>query len=663
MINNKSLKHLSEIFYRYKTSQSRQVVVYATLAIFSFILMLFCTKSSPLFAFNDWFDANIYFTMGKGLMNGRIPYVDLIDNKGPLLYLIYGIAWMIDHTGFFGVYLFQSVFVTVSVIFTYRLSLLFIKSRQIAFVAAVCSPMPMLFNRFYAAGYDFGGGGPDEICRALMIVSLFYFTLYYTKPEDYKPRHTFMQGCLFMCVFLIKFNLVVFWTGFLISIFCELVYKKKFDFLLKHVTRFLLGVFITDLPYLIYGIVTKSLKSFWNTYFLYNSLYVNPNSNPVLKAVRSLLSAIRTIGGLDLLGFCLLFSIGFVFVFFVCKTGFKVGYSISLLILFTVTYFTMMRFATIHITFTISLIFGIVALGVFVDQYAKQSKFSLIKTFTATVLVMIVTIGINKLVKYEFFLTENQTAQQEMAEVLWQRTRNESPTLLEINSLDSGFYTAAGIIPEEPFFFVYNINHADYPYPRDAQRKAVTEGHSEFVITNTYENISLNPYNIRRLYNEIYVLQGTGYQCNIFYRLFQLKPHTSFDENFSSKLIGVESNTNYSPEALAAIYDNDDTTQWITGGALQSGDYLIFEFNENVTYNTIYMAVDGYYDCPITLSTSVSTDGKEWQEAPLIFIDNFGNVRFEDSVYRYLKLTANDSAQECWIIAEIYFGYTKGDAN
>lgn len=51
--------------------------VYLAFMLLSLLLMLFCTKSSPLFAFNDWFDANVYFTMGKGMMNGRVPYQGL----------------------------------------------------------------------------------------------------------------------------------------------------------------------------------------------------------------------------------------------------------------------------------------------------------------------------------------------------------------------------------------------------------------------------------------------------------------------------------------------------------------------------------------------------------------------------------------------------------
>ena len=54
--------------------------------IFSFLLMFFCTRSSPLYRFNGWCDINAYYTMGKGLFNGKIIYKELFDHKGPLLY-------------------------------------------------------------------------------------------------------------------------------------------------------------------------------------------------------------------------------------------------------------------------------------------------------------------------------------------------------------------------------------------------------------------------------------------------------------------------------------------------------------------------------------------------------------------------------------------------
>ena len=76
--------------------------------IWSFIsavcVLLFTTRSSVLFACNNWDDANSYFTMGKGMMNGLVIYRDLYDQKGPFLYLLYGIAYLISNKSFQGVF-------------------------------------------------------------------------------------------------------------------------------------------------------------------------------------------------------------------------------------------------------------------------------------------------------------------------------------------------------------------------------------------------------------------------------------------------------------------------------------------------------------------------------------------------------------------------------
>ena len=79
------------------------------LIIWSFVcaavILLFTTRSSVLFLCNNWDDANSYFSMGKGMMNGLVIYRDLYDQKGPYLYLLYGIAYLISHKTFFGVFL------------------------------------------------------------------------------------------------------------------------------------------------------------------------------------------------------------------------------------------------------------------------------------------------------------------------------------------------------------------------------------------------------------------------------------------------------------------------------------------------------------------------------------------------------------------------------
>lgn len=38
------------------------------------------------------------------MMNGKVLYRDIYEQKGPLLYVVYGLAWLISHDSFIGAY-------------------------------------------------------------------------------------------------------------------------------------------------------------------------------------------------------------------------------------------------------------------------------------------------------------------------------------------------------------------------------------------------------------------------------------------------------------------------------------------------------------------------------------------------------------------------------
>ena len=82
------------------------------LAVLSAVLLALCSKSSPLYAFNDWMDANIFFTMGRSMLGGRVLYRDVFDHKGPVLYLLYGLAGLVGGTDFRGVLVLEIIAMT-----------------------------------------------------------------------------------------------------------------------------------------------------------------------------------------------------------------------------------------------------------------------------------------------------------------------------------------------------------------------------------------------------------------------------------------------------------------------------------------------------------------------------------------------------------------------
>ena len=56
--------------------------------------------------------------MGKGMLKGLVPYRDLFEQKGPLIFLMHSAAYLIDRTGFLGVFVFEIINMTLVLLLT-----------------------------------------------------------------------------------------------------------------------------------------------------------------------------------------------------------------------------------------------------------------------------------------------------------------------------------------------------------------------------------------------------------------------------------------------------------------------------------------------------------------------------------------------------------------
>ena len=88
------------------------------------VLQLFLSIDSYLYANNDHYDSAIFFMCGKALMNGYIPYEEFADSKGVLLWFIYGIAYLIDHYSYIGVYWLLCLFYWMTFWLNYKIAYL-----------------------------------------------------------------------------------------------------------------------------------------------------------------------------------------------------------------------------------------------------------------------------------------------------------------------------------------------------------------------------------------------------------------------------------------------------------------------------------------------------------------------------------------------------------
>ncbi len=497
------------------------------LFVYGFLIMFFCTRSSPLYMFNGWVDANAYFTMGKGLVNGLVPYRDLFDHKGPLLFLIYAVGYLIDNDGFFGVYLIQSLFMFFILAFVYKTVLLFTPRRCPAFL------LSLLFGTFFlqASCYVDGGGSPDEFTLVFESISLYFFCRYFLSGEKaHRPWVMFLHGAMAACVLLLKFNLVLFWVGFGGVVFLKLLIQKQWKNFFQNLLFLFFGVAVVCVPYVIYAAYTNSLDDFIDVFFRFNMIYSRADESLFFKlfetAKRMLKYNIINISA------CAMSLFGLLFLFlkkelrghgWYLPFAALASYGLSL---FSV-YFSTNTPPYTFLPNTIFTVFGLCVVGWYFSQWSVRpvkGMNGVLQAFVSAVLIFAVTLSANGYIANSRLISEGrrQAPQRAFAEII---NSYENPTLLMYQSLDDGFYTAANLLPSNRYFYKPSGTPYElYPYPMDEQNEILREKKVQFVVCRTdhWSITHVDNEDLNRNYDLIAV-SDKDLQFELYYLLFQRK--------------------------------------------------------------------------------------------------------------------------------------------
>ena len=169
------------------------------------LVLVWCSKSSPLYAFNDWMDANIFFTMGKSMLRGRVLYRDVFDHKGPVLYLLYGLAACVDDTGFGGVLLLETAAFAAFL-------WLGLRSAEVICGRALHPAWTALPAAAIAASRAFShGGSAEELLLPLLAAALFGAVTTLRASRPMPLRRVVLHGFLAGCALWLKYTVLGFY--------------------------------------------------------------------------------------------------------------------------------------------------------------------------------------------------------------------------------------------------------------------------------------------------------------------------------------------------------------------------------------------------------------------------------------------------------------------
>ena len=233
-------------------------------------IMMICTRSSLLYVFNLWDDANSYFTVGKCIFRGFVPYRDLFDQKGIMLYFIYGLSSLMSATTFRGVFVMEIIATTASLIAILKIYQLFLEPRSFPYILT-----PVTGAVIYSSWNFYWGGSAEEFLFPFimwgMYLSLGYFRSGYPKAMDYKT--VLLGGVLAGCVLNIKFNSLGFFFAWMGMVFCaDIIGSKAVVKAFVSGIVFLGGMGIATLPWIIYFGIHGAIDD-WLYVYIYKNVF------------------------------------------------------------------------------------------------------------------------------------------------------------------------------------------------------------------------------------------------------------------------------------------------------------------------------------------------------------------------------------------------------
>lgn len=245
----------------------KELSIYLFFALLSVLVLFFYSQDSYLYDLYNRVDSAWFFMCGKAWMNGMVPYVDFADSKGPLLWLIYGLGYLISPRDYTGVYWITCVWYSFTYYFTYKLADIFLKNKRKSILCAILMTIAFFNPLFHVETRA------EDFCLLFITISLYRMSLTLYDDDHQDNRSTSLSflwfGCCFSALLLIKFNYAAMQCLFP---FCTAIYliKDKRN-IIRPCLYWIIGAALTVLPFLTYFLIQENFDDFINEYFINTS--------------------------------------------------------------------------------------------------------------------------------------------------------------------------------------------------------------------------------------------------------------------------------------------------------------------------------------------------------------------------------------------------------
>ena len=275
-----------------KNTISIEIFFYATF-LFVCIFVLFQSPLAPFAKSSCGIDSGIYIYSARQILDGQIMYKDIVDHKGPFLYLINVLALFIFNGKFIGIWIFEIISLFAASIIMYKTARFFAGkiSSFFAVVTAALFLVPLLN----------GGNYTEEWALPFISIASYIFIAYLKNNKPFSVFRLLVLSLTFVLTFMIRANLAAVWAGFGIILLIKWIIEKKYKELIRSLSFILLFVFLFTLPFFLYFYFKGALSDAIYLVFKFNMFEYEPQ--PVLFTLKRCFKILAGLYNLSIIPF------------------------------------------------------------------------------------------------------------------------------------------------------------------------------------------------------------------------------------------------------------------------------------------------------------------------------------------------------------------------
>lgn len=462
-----------------KSERRNNIFVYLFCILSAGLFLTICSRSSFLYPMNDWCDVQMYFTVGKSVFNGRVLYRDIYEQKGLIVSVIYGLAYLISDSTLIGGYIIEILSLSF-------LSYLGYKTAKL-FDCGKCSILivPLIPAITVMSCYSFmQGGSSDEIMMPFVYLPLYFLIKSYKTHKSIIPcgKDTYIIGVCAGLILWCKYNSLAISLAYVVGITVFAIVKKQGKEWLSAAGIFLLGVVTVTVPVLIYFAANHALGDMFTAYFYNNIFHYQSGDNSIGFKIALALVALIDFARYNIVA-ALFIITGFTYFFAEVRKG-KTAFGLTGLFMYVMVTYSIYGLGRFFSYYTVSslplAIPGICILLSFMNgKLKKETKQALISA--ASVVTCLVLTGLS------YFISDNTFFMKYKKEDLWQYqfaaiiNQSEDKTVLSPSFLDEGIYTLTDTFPQQKFYCTFNVDSDEM---RDEINSNLENGTTKYLVVH-----------------------------------------------------------------------------------------------------------------------------------------------------------------------------------